>query len=210
MSPKLPGHDQRRFAPAAARNRDVILEVLRRHLQGQGVVLEIASGTGEHIAHFASELGAGLAFQPSDPDAGARASIDAWSQSLGLANVRPAIALDAASPDWPVAHADALVCINMVHISPWPATVGLMHGAARVLPAGGILYLYGPFRREGRHTAESNDRFDKDLRQQNPLWGVRDLEDVDALATAAGFGAPAIEDMPANNFSLIFRRLGTA
>ncbi len=202
--------DRRRFAPAAARNRDVILEVLRRHLPDQGLVLEIASGTGEHITHFAAAMGSALAFCPSDPDADARGSVDAWVGSLGLGNVRPAVALDAALPDWPVGHADAVLCINMIHISPWPATVGLMRGAARVLPAGAVLYLYGPFQRGGRHTAPSNDRFDQDLRQQNAAWGVRDLDEVAALAAASGFGPPAIEDMPANNLSLIFRRLEPA
>ncbi len=201
--------DFRRFAPAAARNRDVILEVLRRHLPSQGLVLEIASGTGEHIAHFASGLDSGLVFQPSDPDAGARTSTDAWVAALGLANVRPALALDAASPDWPLSRADAILCINMIHISPWLATVGLVHGAARLLPADGVLFLYGPYRRGGQHTAESNERFDQDLRQQNPLWGVRDLETVAGLAATAGFGPPVIETMPANNLSLIFRRLGS-
>ena len=201
--------DRRRFAPAAARNRDAILEVLRRHLPAQGLALEIASGTGEHCVHFASALGPALMFQPSDPDADARASIDAWGRALRLANVCPAIALDAAAPDWPVACADAVLCINMIHISPWAATIGLVRGAARVLREGGMLYLYGPFHRGGRPTAEGNERFDQDLRRQNPLWGVRNLEDVAALAATAGFGLPTIEDMPANNVSLIFRRLAS-
>ena len=136
----------------------------------------------------------------------AKASIDVWAADAGLANVRPAIDLDATTPDWPIRHADAVVCFKMIHIAPWSAAVGLVNGAARILPAGGPLYLYGPFRREGRHTAPSNERFDRDLRRQNLEWGVRDLEAVAALADAAGFPPPIIEVMPANNLSVIFRR----
>ena len=198
--------DHKRCAPAAARNRDAIFDVLRTYLPTTGLVLEIASGTGEHVAHFARASEPGLVFQPSDPDATARTSTDAWVADAGLANVRPAIDLDATFPDWPIRHADAVVCINMIHIAPWSATVGLLSGAARILPAGGLLYLYGPFRRDGRHTASSNERFDRDLRQQNLEWGVRDLEAVAALADAAGFPPPIIEAMPANNLSVIFRR----
>ena len=212
--------DIRQFAPAATRNRDPILDVLGRHLPTHGLVLEVASGTGEHITHFAAAFGAGLEFQPSDPEPGARASIDAWVAELGLTNVRPAIALDAASAAWPIANAAAVLCINMIHIAPWSAAVGLVQGAARILsfldvpsvahqqPArGGLLYLYGPFRRDGRHTSPGNASFDQQLRQQNEAWGIRDLEMVAELAAAAGFAAPSIEAMPANNLSLIFRRI---
>lgn len=199
-------NDARRTAPAAARNRDPILEVLRRHLPQRGLVLEIASGSGEHVVHFARLLQSGLDFQPTDPDAMALASIDAWVQAAGLTTVRSALALDAASVDWPVRRADAVICINMIHIAPWPATIGLVNGAARVLPTGGLLYLYGPYRRGGRHTAPSNEHFDQDLRAQNGAWGVRNLEDVAALAAAAGFGPATIEEMPANNLSVLFRR----
>jgi hypothetical protein len=195
----------RLYAPAAARNREPIFNVLRRHLPRRGCVLEIASGTGEHVTFFAGASDPGLIFQPSDPDPAARASIDAWTSQLALPNVRPAVTLDAASADWPVTTADAILCINMIHIAPWRAAVGLMRGAAALLPAGGILYLYGPFRREGRHTAASNAQFDEDLRRRDPEWGVRDLEAVAALAVANGFDEPMIEDMPANNLSLIFR-----
>ena len=198
--------DHRRFSPATARNRDLILGVLQRRLPRRGLVLEIASGSGEHVTHFACASDPGLVFQPSDPDAAARASIDAWIAALSPPNVRPAIALDASSSDWPIAQADTVLCINMIHISPWPATVGLMSGAARVLPADGLLYVYGPFRRDGRHTAASNERFDAELRQQNPEWGVRDIEAVINLAAARGFGPPMIEAMPANNLSLSFWR----
>jgi SAM-dependent methyltransferase len=197
--------DARLYAPSAARNREPILGVLRRHLPPRGLVLEIASGSGEHIVHFAQNCAPALLFQPSDPDPGARASIDAWAAALGLSNIRPALALDAASANWPIAHADAILCINMIHIAPWAAAGGLIRGAARVLAPGGMLYLYGPYRRGGRHTAVSNEQFDQDLRRRNPLWGVRDVEAVAALAAGEGFTQPLAEEMPANNLSLIFR-----
>lgn len=200
--------DVRRFSPATARNRDLILDVIARHLPKRGVVLEIASGSGEHIVHFAKAYGPDLVFQPSDPDPAARASIDAWAAALAPANVRPAILLDASLPEWPIANADAVLCINMVHISPWAATEGLMRGAARVLPRDGLLYLYGPYRRGGRHTSLSNERFDEELRAQDPAWGVRDLEDVVALAEATGLQHSDTIEMPANNLSVIFRRRG--
>jgi SAM-dependent methyltransferase len=195
----------KREAPAAARNRQPILEVLHPHLPAEGLVLEIASGTGEHVAHFASAL-PGLDFQPSDPDESARASIDDWARALGLANVRPALALDASAADWPVDRTDAVLCINMLHIAPWRATVGLMEGAARRLAAKGLLFLYGPFHRNGRATSPGNAVFDAELRRRNPAWGVRHLEDVVAIAAAQGFADPAIVEMPANNLSLAFRR----
>jgi SAM-dependent methyltransferase len=199
--------DARLFAPATARNREPILEVLRHHLPRRGLVLEVASGSGEHTAHFAAAFPE-LVFQPSDPDSGARASIDAWTAALGLTNVRPALALDAAAHDWPIAAADVVLCINMIHISPWSAAEGLMRGAARVLSKSGVLYLYGPFRREGQQTAPSNAAFDRSLRAQNPDWGVRELEAVAALAETHGFGPPVVEQMPANNLSLVFRKSG--
>jgi Protein of unknown function (DUF938) len=179
--------------------------VLREHLPPRGLALELASGTGEHVAHFAANL-AELTFQPSDPDEAARASIDAWAAASGLANVRPALALDATAEHWPITTADAILCINMIHIAPWRAGCGLIDGAARTLASGGVLYLYGPFKRDGTHTAPSNAEFDRSLRAQNPEWGVRDLEAVAALAAAAGFAAPLIVPMPANNLSLILRR----
>lgn len=195
--------DARRFAPATLRNRDAILAVLRRHLPPRGLVLEVASGSGEHAAHFAAGL-PGLVFQPSDRDAEARASIDAWA--AGAANIRPVVALDAASAAWPIAAADAVLCINMIHIAPWAATIGLLRGAARVLPPGGLLVLYGPFRQGDAHTAPGNATFDADLRAQNPAWGVRDLEAVVAEAAAQGFKPPAIEPMPANNLIVVLPR----
>lgn len=198
--------DLRLFAPSAARNREPILDVLRRHLPPRGTVLEVASGSGEHCVSFAEALPA-LTFQPSDPDPSARDSIDAWVRTLAVGNVRPALDLDAASSHWPIPSADAVLCINMIHISPWRASEGLVRGAARILPAAGLLYCYGPYRREGRHTADSNAAFDRDLRSRNADWGVRDLEAVSDLAVAAGFSEPMIEPMPANNLSLIFHRL---
>ena len=194
------------MAPATARNREHITKVLARHLPSHGLVLEVASGTGEHITHFGGVLSADLRFQPSDPDAGARASIDAWVASTGLHNVLPALALDASVDPWPIQQADAVICINMIHIAPWEAAVGLMRGAARLMPANGLLYLYGPYRRDGRHTAPSNEAFDRGLRTQNPNWGVRDLEAVTELAKEHGFARPLIEAMPANNLSVIFHR----
>lgn len=198
--------DPRRFAPAAARNRAAILDAIRDDLPAGGLVLEVASGSGEHVVHFAAAL-PGLTFQPSDPEAAARASIDAWAAGSGLANIRPALAIDAAAPGWPVAAVDAVVCINMIHIAPWAAAEGLLRGAAAILPPGAPLILYGPFRRGGAHTAPSNAAFDADLRARDPAWGVRDLEAVAALAAAQGFGPAAVTEMPANNLTVAFRRL---
>jgi len=198
--------DARQFAPAAARNRDPIWAVLQPHLPAKGLVLEVASGSGEHAVHFARAAGPEITFQPSDPDLSARASIDAWTTASGLPNIRPALALDATSQTWPIASADVVLCCNMIHIAPWAAAVGLVQGAARVLAPGGLLFLYGPFKRDGRHTAPSNEAFDRDfLQARNPAWGVRDLEAVSELAEAAGFAPPLIEAMPANNLSVLFR-----
>lgn len=198
--------DRRQFAPAAARNRDAILAVLRRHLPPCGQVLEIASGSGEHAVHFAAAL-PGCVFQPSDPGAERRASIDAWVAAAGLANIRPALALDATDADWPVTAADAVLCSNMIHIAPWAAARGLVRNGARVLEPGGVLFLYGPFKRGGAHTAPGNAAFDQDLRGRNPEWGIRDLEAVAAEAASLGFAAPETVEMPANNLSVIFQRV---
>lgn len=198
--------DHRQQAPAAARNRDPILAVLRGVLPEAGTVLEIASGSGEHSLHFARALPE-LVFQPSDPNPEARSSIAAWAAESGLANLRPPLALDAASPPWEMTAADAVLCINMIHISPWAATEGLMRGAAAILSPGAPLYLYGPYRRAGIPTAPSNEAFDRDLRGRDPAWGLRELEAVAALAAAEGFSGPAVTEMPANNLSVVFRRL---
>lgn len=194
--------DPRRHAPATTRNRDAIAAVLREVLPPAGLVLEVASGTGEHCAHFAGLFPA-LEWQPGDPDAQALGSIAAWCE--GLPNVRPPIALDAAG-DWPVARADAVLCINMVHISPWAVTLGLFAGAARVLPTGAPLYLYGPYRRAGVPTAPSNEAFDESLKARNPEWGLRDLEEVTRVAEQAGFASERLVEMPANNLSVVYRR----
>jgi hypothetical protein len=193
--------DPRLYAPATLRNRDPILAALRGLLPSSGLVLEIASGTGEHVAHFGAAL-PGLAFQPTEPSATGRASIDAWA--AGLPNIRPAIALDVTAAPWPVGAADAVLCSNMIHIAPWAATLGLLRCAAAVLPAGAPLILYGPFRIGGAHTAPSNAEFDAGLRAQDPAWGVRDLEAV--AAAAAGFAAPEVISMPANNLIVVFRK----
>ena len=197
--------DARRFSPSTARNRGPILDALRPRLPAAGLLLEVASGTGEHCAYLAAAL-PGLTFQPTDPDVDALASINAWCG--GLPNVRPALALDAAAAKWPVTAADAVLCSNMIHIAPWAAAEGLMAGAARVLPPGGVLALYGPYMRGGRHTGPGNVAFDADLRGRNPAWGIRGLEDVAALAAAAGFGAPEVLQMPADNLIVVFGRLG--
>jgi hypothetical protein len=166
-------------------------------------VLEVASGTGEHAAHLAAAF-PNLQFQPSDPDPTCRASIDAWRAHAALRNLRAAIALDAAGRVWPIETADAVLCINMVHISPWAATEGLFKHAASLLPPGAPLILYGPFRRNGVPTAPSNEAFDADLKARNPLWGLRHLENISAVAGA--FESPVIVEVPANNLVVIYRR----
>jgi len=196
--------DRRRFAPATLRNRDPLLLTLRPLLPASGLVLEVASGSGEHCAHFAAEL-PDLAFQPSDPAAEMLASINAWCGAL--ANVRPALVLDATTQPWPVLRADAVLCCNMIHIAPWAATLGLIAGAAAALPVGAPLILYGPFIQAGVPTAPSNQDFDASLRARDPAWGIRALQAVAAVAARAGFGAPQIIEMPANNLTVVFRRV---
>jgi hypothetical protein len=196
----------RQWSPAAERNREPILAVLRTVLPVRGTVLEIASGTGQHALHFAAALPA-LVWQPSDAEPAARASIAAWAAQAALPNLRAPFALDVCDASWPLAAADALVCCNMIHIAPWRAAEGLFAGASRVLGAGAPLVLYGPFRRGGAHTAPSNAAFDAQLRARDPAWGVRDLEAVVALGDAAGFAFEQAIPMPANNFCAVFRRL---
>jgi hypothetical protein len=204
--------DARKYAPATERNREAILEVLSQVLPSAGTVLEIASGTGEHATFFASHLDDSK-WLPSDPNPELRASIAAWSEHLGCENIYPPIDLDASNSVWevednldplPIA---AIVNINMIHISPWSACLGLMAGAGRILKAGGILYLYGPFKQNGKHTAPSNEAFDESLRMQNSEWGVRDLDDVVVAAQAQNLNLINIYKMPANNLSLIFQRV---
>ncbi len=192
-------------SPAANRNRGPILAVLARVLPTEGTVLEIASGSGQHVVFFADALPA-LRFVPSDPDPSARDSIEAHRAEAGLANVEAALALDVRETPWPIATCDAVVAINMVHISPWEATLALLDGAAARLPAGGPLVLYGPYRVGGVHTAESNARFDEGLRARDPAWGVRDLEAVLAAAAERGLVESERVAMPANNLTVVLRR----
>jgi SAM-dependent methyltransferase len=197
--------DERETAPSAERNKQPILEVLTRVLPARGNVLEIGSGTGQHVAHFAKAL-PGLVFQPGEMDEGRHASIAAWVRHEKLANVKPPLAFDLARLPWPVREADAIVCINVIHISPWEATLGLMRGAGELLPPGGVLVTYGPYRRGGAHTAPSNETFDAWLKERDPRWGVRDMEEVAAVAREAGLELEEVVPMPANNFTLVFRR----
>jgi SAM-dependent methyltransferase len=192
-------------APAAARNREPILRVLRDCLPQAALVLEIASGTGEHALWFSSALPE-LTWQPTDHDPDALQSIAAWRDMGGPPNLLPPLQLDAAADTWPVVRADTVVAINMVHIAPWAATKGLISGAARVLNPGGLLYLYGPFREGGTHTAASNAAFDANLRASNPSWGIRDLDEITELANRHGIMGPERIAMPANNLSVVFRR----
>lgn len=199
--------DEKRHAPATLRNRQPLLDVLCPRLPDTGLVLEIASGSGEHAVFLAGALPR-LTFQPSDPDEGALASIRAWAADAALPNLHPPLRLDAADPaGWPTLRPDAMLCVNMIHIAPWAAAVGLFTGAGRLLRRGSPLFLYGPYKRGGRHTADSNEAFDADLRARNPQWGVRDLEMVADLAASHGFSTPEIMEMPANNLTLTFRRL---
>ena len=195
----------KRHAPATERNRDPIAAVLRDVLPSSGLVLEVASGTGEHAAYFA-RLFPGLDWQPSDPDPDALTSIEAWAADEGLPNLRAPVQLDAAGDTWPIDRADAVLCVNMAHISPWSATLGLLRGASRLLPAGAPLILYGPYRREGVATAPSNEAFDKSLKARDPEWGLRLLEDVVAEAAEVGFALERVVEMPANNLTVVFRR----
>jgi hypothetical protein len=199
------GAADRRSSPSAARNRDPILAVLRRVLPAAGLVLEIAGGTGEHAVHFAGAL-PGLEWQPTDPDDQSRRSIAAWRAEAGLPNLCAPQPLDVTQSDWPVERADAIICINMLHISPWAATVGLLAGAGRRLPPGAPLVIYGPFRQAGVPTAPSNEAFDQSLRARNPAWGLRKVEAVAAEASEQGLTLKEIIPMPANNLTLVFRR----
>jgi hypothetical protein len=198
----------RQYAPAAARNAGPICAVLRRYLPASGTILEIGSGTGQHVVAFAAAQPQ-LSWQPSDPDPAARASIAAWAIDSALANIRPPLDLDVFVANWERAFRGALqgiVCINLLHIAPWAVCAGLMTGAGRLLGPAAPLCLYGPFKRGGRHTAPSNARFDRYLRAYDPAWGVRDLEAV--VDSAAGHGLDLVDvmPMPANNLSVILRR----
>lgn len=197
--------DHRRSSPAALRNAGPIEDVLREVLPERGLVLEVASGTGEHAVHFARAFPK-LLWQPSDPEPAALRSIAAWRAEAGLFNLLAPVSLDARAREWPVASADAILSVNMVHISPWSATEGLLRGAGRLLPAGAPLILYGPYRREGVETAPSNEAFDESLRARDPEWGLRTVEAVADEAGANGLLFERLFDMPANNLTLLFRR----
>ena len=194
----------KRHAPATERNREPIAAVLREVLPAHGLVLEVASGTGEHAAYFA-RLFPALDWQPSDPDPDALNSIEAWVADAELPNLREPVQLDAAGT-WPIARAEAVLCINMVHISPWTATLGLLGGAAGVLAPGAPLVLYGPYRQRDVPTAPSNEAFDRSLKDRNPDWGLRELEEVVAAAERERLQLDRIVEMPANNLTVVFRK----
>ena len=199
---------QRLFSPSAARNRDPILDALQSILPPQGSMLEIASGTGEHVVHFARGL-PGWRFQPTEFDEASRQSVRAWIAHEGLANIAAPVTLDASAGVWPVESAgpvDAVLCINMIHIAPWAAAQGLFRGAGRVLKPGGLLLLYGPFQEDGVHNAPSNAAFDESLRARDPDWGVRDIRDLQALANDNGLTLRERQAMPANNQMVVWQR----
>jgi SAM-dependent methyltransferase len=192
-------------APATLRNREPILAVLDRVLPEQGLVLEIASGTGEHATYFAPRL-RGVIWQPTDREPAALDSIAAWTAERAATNVRPPLVLDVCASTWPIEAADAIFCANMIHIAPWEAALGLFRGADRIVPAGGVLVLYGPFMIDHRHTAPSNAAFDESLRARDPSWGVRDLGEVSDVARKHGFQLLELVEMPANNLTIVFER----
>jgi SAM-dependent methyltransferase len=199
---------ERQYAPAAARNSGPILQVLREELPEHGTILEVGSGTGQHVVAFAAALPA-LRWLPSDPDPDARRSIAAWTRHAEVANVAPPLDLDVARDPvglWP-RPLSAIVAINLVHISPWAVTLALLQGAGRALPPDGLLFLYGPFKEEGRHTSASNESFDRLLRFHDPAWGVRDLDEVAALAAGEGLTLQRSVAMPASNLSVLFHRI---
>jgi len=199
-------NDPRLHAPATQRNSAAILAILKRVLPRSGTVLELNSGSGEHAVLFATELST-IQWQPSDIDPAALASIEARGNDAALPNLFPPCTVDATHQDWPVRQAAAVVSINMIHIAPWAACLGLLDGAARIMePGTGTLYLYGPFKRNDRHTAPSNEQFDGSLRARNPQWGIRDLETIISEAESRGLHCDEIVEMPANNLSVIFRR----
>ena len=195
---------KKRVAPAAERNKEAILEALREALPARGVVLEIASGSGQHAAFFARHL-PDIVWQPSDADAAALESIAAHREESGLANLRAPIAVDATATSWGIERADAMVSINMIHIAPWAACLGLFDGGARILPTGGPLVLYGPFAIDGDFIAPSNVEFDRRLRGENAAWGVRELRDVERAAEERGFRLERVVARPANNQVVVFR-----
>ena len=201
---EAPAEGTRRSAPAALRNREPISKVLTEWLPNKGLIVEIASGTGEHSAYFAEHFQT-LDWQPSDVHPDALVSINAWRDQSGLANLRPPLIIDAADSDWPIDHAEGMLCINMVHISPWKSALGLLDGAKRLLSSGAPLILYGPWLRADASTAPSNLAFDADLRGRDPEWGLRKVEDFAAAAKERSFVLHELRTMPANNLMLLFR-----
>ncbi len=202
--------DQRMYSPSAARNLAPILEVLKRVLPAHSAVLEIGCGTGEHAVHFAGAM-PNLTWRPSDPDSDARASTASWIKFTGLSNVLSPLDIDVCAKAWGVeqtAPFDAIVSLNMIHIAPWAATLGLFAGAGRLLCPGGLLFLYGPFMRNGAHNAPSNAAFDVSLKARDPSWGLRDTADLERLGESSGLGLRETIEMPANNMSLVFSRRG--
>lgn len=202
--------DKRMFSPSAARNAAPILAVLKDRLPAQGTVLEIGCGTGEHAVCFAAAMPT-LTWIPTDPDPASRASTASWVAFRGLANVHAPLEVDASAAAWGVetlAPFDAILSINMIHIAPWAATVGLFSGAGRLLRAGGLLLLYGPFMHDGAYNAPSNADFDQSLKARNPAWGLRDIADLERIALASGLMLGERVDMPANNTLLVFQRAG--
>ncbi|HEX5605143.1 MAG TPA: DUF938 domain-containing protein [Candidatus Binatia bacterium] len=197
--------DGRLVVSSADRNRGPILNVLERVLPKTGLVLEIASGTGQHVVHFAQAL-KGLSWQPTDMDAACRRSISAWLVTADLANVRQPLDLDVRALPWRVPTLDAIVCLNLIHIAPWSVATALFAGAALAVRESGLLYLYGPYSVQGRHTSPSNAAFDSALRAENLEWGLRDLKEVESLAKDQGFDLAETIEMPANNFSVLFRK----
>ena len=195
----------RLVSPSAERNKAAIGAVLSQVLPERGVILEVGSGTGQHVVAFARAM-PNLIWQPSERDADCLKSIRAWLAVEKLSNVRSPVQLDVGALPWPINSAAALVCINMIHIAPWPATEALFQGSRSLLSGGGLLCLYGPFKRRGQHTSVSNEGFDALLRRQDPEWGVRDIDDVSRLADEAGLDLRQTHEMPSNNLTLVFAK----
>jgi cyclopropane fatty-acyl-phospholipid synthase-like methyltransferase len=194
------------FSPSAARNVGPIVAVLKQVLPTNGAVIEIGCGTGEHVVHFAEAM-PNLTWLPSDPDSDSRTSTLSWIKFTGLSNVLPPLDIDVCAKAWGIEQAapfDAIVSLNMVHIAPWAASLGLFAGAGRLLRAGGLLVLYGPFMRNGAHNAASNAAFDESLKARNPSWGLRDIVDLEHVAESTGLRLRETIEMPANNMSLVF------
>ncbi|GAB5487972.1 MAG: DUF938 domain-containing protein [Parasphingorhabdus sp.] len=200
-----PNPADQKHAPATMRNRDAIVSVLSQILPETGTILEIASGTGEHAVYFGQKF-PDLTFQPSDPDPECCRSIAAWTAREQVENILPPIQLDALENTWDIKAPVTILCINMIHIAPWEAAIGLFNHAAKMLSVGAALYLYGPYFRDGVEPAEGNLSFERSLKSRNLQWGIRDVADMDTLAEKTGFKREQLIEMPANNISLIYRK----